>query len=178
MHQSPCSCTDHLGQYSAALWHKLHLWLRLHLWLKFNFSPGMSICCSCDQNKNKNKKKETKNPKEKQTFLSVILLLFSIRDFIIIFLWVIDFYLHIFFRGFKSLLRRLNLKTSGHVSLYCPFPHLEQPGLFLPTPHWEDIWTPHPASLSPVPHADEASCLKPIRGLKWAPYKDQLTLSP
>lgn len=30
------------------------------------------------------------------------------------------------------------------------------------------MWTPYPDSISPVPHADEASCPKPIGGSKRA----------
>ena len=70
-------------------------------------------------------------------------------------------------------------KASGHESLYCLLPHLEQPGLLLPTPHWEIIWpTPYPASISPVPHADEAFCLKSIRGSKCTPIQKSVNAQP
>ena len=60
-----------------------------------------------------------------------------------------------------------------------PFPHPEQPGLLLPITHWEGMWsTPHSASISPVPHAREASCLKLIWGSKDAPTQRWINTQP
>ena len=65
-------------------------------------------------------------------------------------------------KAFKSPSRRLNPKASGHVSLQCPFPLLDQPGL--PTPcQRRNVAHSSPAAVEPVPHANKASCPRPIR---------------
>lgn len=68
-----------------------------------------------------------------------------------------------FVTGSKSPSGRRTPKATGHVSLPCPFPDLDLPGLLTPCWGWT-LAQASPAPGSPVPHANEASTFSQSEG--------------
>ena len=88
--------------------------------------------------------------------------------------------------GFKSPSGILNPKVSGQDMNYqtliiappAPSSTLSNLACSFPLPTRKGMWTPHPTSISLVPHTDETSCPKPIGGSKHAPIQRSINVQP